>query len=294
MDSVANTPQLKLEGRSGCGLEIFAEDSEYFVRKLSSDPQYNARLEKQMQKQRDFLDGMSDLKGFEVPEIADHGLDVGTNIFWFSMRYVSGIKATEFLSKADTSTLQELGSVFLNYFETLQKESVLSPPPLEAINNKINGLEKNLLSNSKLNSRISNRLLEYLRLTIPKEHLYLGKCHGDFTLSNVLFGKDSIYLLDFLDSFIESPMIDIVKLRQDTKFGWTIIIDKKLEAFKIGRTEIAMKFLDEVIWEYIHSDYGRRLWYNYLEVFNLARVLPYLDDPKEIDFVQNAISELVN
>eukprot|EP00744_Colponema_vietnamica_P017832 GILI01025106.1.p1 GENE.GILI01025106.1~~GILI01025106.1.p1 ORF type:complete len:440 (+),score=77.59 GILI01025106.1:48-1367(+) len=68
----------------------------------------------------------------------------------------------------------------------------------------------------------------------------LGTCHGDFTLSNVLVltpltgdglplspraqSKETfrIALIDFLDSFVESPLADMAKLCQDLKYGWTL------------------------------------------------------------------------
>lgn len=71
-------------------------------------------------------------------------------------------------------------------------------------------------------------------------YLPIGACHGDFTLSNVLVltplsgdglplspraqTKDTfrIALIDFLDSFVESPLADMAKLCQDLKYGWTL------------------------------------------------------------------------
>ena len=40
----------------------------------------------------------------------------------------------------------------------------------------------------------------------------MGKCHGDLTFSNILFNGNNYYLIDFLDSFIESPLLDLVKI----------------------------------------------------------------------------------
>ncbi len=31
-------------------------------------------------------------------------------------------------------------------------------------------------------------------------------------------------MIDFLDSFIETPLMDIVKLRQDTKYNWSYLL----------------------------------------------------------------------
>ena len=38
----------------------------------------------------------------------------------------------------------------------------------------------------------------------------IGICHGDLTFSNILFNGNNYYLIDFLDSFIEYPLMDIV------------------------------------------------------------------------------------
>lgn len=42
----------------------------------------------------------------------------------------------------------------------------------------------------------------------------VGQCHGDLTFSNILFNGNNYYLIDFLDSFLESPLLDLVKIRQ--------------------------------------------------------------------------------
>ncbi len=49
----------------------------------------------------------------------------------------------------------------------------------------------------------------------------VGICHGDLTFSNMLFNGNNYYLIDFLDSFVESPLLDIVKLRQDSAYLWS-------------------------------------------------------------------------
>ena len=49
----------------------------------------------------------------------------------------------------------------------------------------------------------------------------VGQCHGDLTFSNILFNGNNYYLIDFLDSFLESPLLDLVKIRQDSNYGWS-------------------------------------------------------------------------
>lgn len=56
----------------------------------------------------------------------------------------------------------------------------------------------------------------------------VGFCHGDLTLSNMLFLEDGrIGMVDWHDPFLESPLQDICKLFQEIILKWsTQLIDK--------------------------------------------------------------------
>lgn len=45
-----------------------------------------------------------------------------------------------------------------------------------------------------------------------------GFCHGDFGFANMLVGE-RVHMIDFLPSFIESPLIDIATLQLSTEFN---------------------------------------------------------------------------
>ena len=61
--------------------------------------------------------------------------------------------------------------------------------------------------------------------TLPREIILpIGICHGDLTLSNILCGQNQLIFIDWLDSFIDTPLIDIAKLRQDTRFYWSLLL----------------------------------------------------------------------
>ena len=45
---------------------------------------------------------------------------------------------------------------------------------------------------------------------MDKIELPEGFCHGDLTLSNLLFNNDDIVIIDFLDTFLDSTIQDIV------------------------------------------------------------------------------------
>jgi len=112
----------------------------------------------------------------------------------------------------------------------------------------------------------------------------VGNCHGDMTLSNMIFGKD-IYLIDFLDSYIESPTLDLIKLRQDTHLYWSLnMIDKTTDLTKI---KLGLNYIDNWILDnYKIEDY------ELLQIINLLRIYPYTKDEKIINWLDTNIKKL--
>ena len=55
--------------------------------------------------------------------------------------------------------------------------------------------------------------------------------------------KQELYLFDFLDSFVESPLQDFSSLRQDFAFGW-FTVKKKFETRELLRAKQLMRYFD--------------------------------------------------
>ena len=132
-----------------------------------------------------------------------------------------------------------------------------------------------------------------MKTNIPGTPLPIGICHGDFTFSNILFGDNKIYLLDFLDSFIESPLIDLVKISQDTCFKWSIMLEKEMPAHQKNKLIQTFNYLDHEIASFCNNQLGMSKWYNYLQVFNLLRIVPYLSNSEEIFFIEKSLRQIV-
>lgn len=118
----------------------------------------------------------------------------------------------------------------------------------------------------------------------------VGLCHGDLTFSNILFNGNNYYLIDFLDSFIESPLLDIVKLRQDTAWLWSQLM--YVNPFDTIRLRIAFQKIDRELDSYFRGKYewyGR--YYKPLQLMNFLRILQYAHEEKVIDYLKNAIHE---
>ena len=80
------------------------------------------------------------------------------------------------------------------------------------------GLEK------KLDSMKDSALLSHIREQIVDMHVPYSFCHGDLTFANIIFHSNRLYFIDFLDSFIDSYLIDFAKLKQDLFYFWNLKI----------------------------------------------------------------------
>lgn len=223
----------------------------------------------------------------------EQGIEESSGLAWFSMDYVSGRKATEHLALADREELEYLAEVFLLYLQTNLKASEWGRPPLQAIDDKVRQLLLAIYQRGKIKPRLEKALFEYLCDAIPDVPFPKGFCHGDLTLSNILFHRQAIYLIDFLDSFLDSPVIDLVKLRQDTRYYWTWLLDKTLSGYDASKAKIALGYLDQVLCTFMEQDERLVAWHDYLAVMNMARILPYAEQPEEIDFLTLHLEDLL-
>lgn len=287
------TPELKLEGRSGCALDIFSDNGNFFVRKSSVSQSYSERLGKQAAKQASYKNASNTT--FVAPKVINEGANPD-GIYHFDMEYVHGEKFSDYLSKATIYEINDLYNLFENYFEGLFNASEIKEVEKSIIKDKVKDIEQKLLSNNFYSSSFKKLIINTLLNKVPKQKLPLGTCHGDFTFSNILFsGNDKVYIFDFLDSFIESPIIDLVKIRQDTKFYWSIDIDVDLETAKKGRVTQVLQHLDKRFANYIDTKYPEyKDWYNYLELFNLVRIMPYAHNIRDVHFLQKNLQKLIS
>lgn len=115
--------------------------------------------------------------------------------------------------------------------------------------------------------------------------LPVGLCHGDLTLSNLIVGSKEIFLIDFLDSYLESPLQDVAKLYQDLHFGWSTRGNKNLS---VRASILGMKLMPKL---------GLSLRRKYAEAFEiilgltLLRIAPYLKDNTTESWLLHALEK---
>lgn len=251
----------KVKGHSDSNISIRCDGNVNIVVKESD----NIRLLKSIKKHQQF-----NSKWFKTPTI--HGVypELNPNIA-YTMDFINGYSFFEFLNLSSKNDLDKFISKLEGYFTETILDTIKVPTNIFV--NKLNSIDY---------------YNEYYYIFEGNDYinLYTGKCHGDMTLSNMIFKEDDVYLIDFLDSYIESPSMDLIKLRQDTHLHWSFnMIDiKKADLMK---AKISLNYIDRWILDTydIHE-------YHILQIINLIRILPYTHDISLKNFIQTKIKML--
>lgn len=128
----------------------------------------------------------------------------------------------------------------------------------------------------------------------------LGMCHGDLTLSNILVQEsthDRIVLIDFLDSFVESPLADMAKLNQDLSHAWTIRMlaanskNRDAPVDPVRLSVLFHKMLQRVVIEPFGGCDWFRLLFRPMCIVSQMRVMQYAKDERVARYLWGTIVE---
>ncbi len=286
--------ELKIKGHSGCSVDIVCDNSELFVVKKTTDATYSERLMAQAKKQIKAKERCSDV--FQVPQI--YNVESSSDYTSITMEYIYSKCYVDFFETSGVKEIEHFTNSIIKYieFELLNSTEILISKSI--ILNKWENVKLSISRNSKLhlNNHEIKDLIEFynsLLKILPTEiQLPVGCCHGDLTFSNILFCGSQYYLIDFLDSFIESPLLDIVKIRQDTAFGWSNLM--YTNHFDETRIKIISNFIDEIIDSYFDKYAWYQNFYLPFQYLNFFRILQYAKEPIIINYLIGILNKLKN
>jgi len=265
---------LGLKGNSGCELAILGDT----IRK-SCERNYNDRLKLQCKKQTDFNNGI-----FSTPKVYESGID-NQGKFFFNMEFMPCKTFDRVFNTATKAYLDTIIGKLLDF--TIANTKKTTDFSSKIITTKYESVKNNIRAQKNIDVSYLDDIFYSLDETI---NIPEGYCHGDLTFSNLLFDGDNIVLLDFLDTYLDSPMQDIVKIRQDTKYHWSIrMLDCKFDGVKLTQ---CLNYIDKKIdYEFSKNEYYVE-YYAVFQILNLLRIVPYCKEIKNVNYLINEVDKL--
>lgn len=241
-----------LVGHSGCDVQLLTENNLVFVRKTSSGLRYNKRLEKQCQKQRLFKSEF-----VSAPRVIDSGYKCG--LFYFDMEFINGQSFNKLVKNSDFKSILYYFELILNFIsENLKESSLVS-------------FRKEI--EQKLKSIRVGYNIPKITITEKASILNTGYSHGDLTFENILVKDGKVFLIDFLDSYIDSPIIDLSKLKQDLILDWSNRFEYR-DNLSLIKNQWLNKYLDDFVDRVGLSSEAVELQ----RKITFLRILPYTDN----------------
>ena len=283
--------KLEVKGHSGCQIDVVREEDGLYLYKSTHDQGYLNRLQQQGYKQQNA--GKVEMQHIRVPKIIDIQRDVDS--VTLKMEYVYSKNFVGYFEYAGFEQISYFIQALRLYLAYEIQHSPLQIVGAEVLRQKFvdvcdkiqhNSMLQNDLEVQELMKQASCRFDAVAEMELP-----VGVCHGDLTFSNILFNGNNYYLIDFLDSFVESPLLDIVKIRQDSSYLWSQLM------YSGQYDEIRLKIVANKIDEEIVRFARQYDWYRYYPIFqlmNFLRVLQYAHEERVVNYLKQIINQLLH
>jgi len=283
---------IKIPGHSGSRVIVeIGESGEARVIKCSQSP----RLINQSKKQINFFNTNAH-SCIHTPKIFDANFNKEKNQYCLKMEYAHGIDIVSFFCEASVSEVDHFVNTLTSYFK---KNIELSSSYVTANNEiikKIKDVKIKLLQ--KKFKICADRGLSYINRNLAQGKMRLprGICHGDLTYSNMVYNPHTkrICFFDFLDTYFESPVQDMIKIKQDTDFFWTkqLLIGKR--QFDEKRYDIVNENVKTRIDEFFKKYDFFTSTYKVLQILNLLRIIVYSNDCKKVNYLLECIDRIID
>lgn len=263
---------MSLKGNSGCSVE---QQGDKVIKSASGSyvPRLRAQAIKQMCATTWASGQRNQITGTKVLDINECTVS-GEPFISVTMPFIEGDTVAEELLKCKgISTATDLAAFIMSNFAFNKVyESLLI-------------FQRKCDDMIKKTPELQSELDEFMREFGPQlKELRAGYCHGDLTLENIIVGhkpekyiKSSarvLHLIDFLDSFIDTPYVDIATVLQDSLCHWSYRY-KELD-------EEQERYLKNFTHEFLMNVGGcnkenMKLILGFL-LFKIYRIVPYAKD----------------
>jgi len=260
-----------LEGRSKS--KIIFDQKNNIVKKSEFKDIDRFRL--QIYKQQNF-DSLK-IKNIKTPKI----LNVGKG--YFEMEFINGMNFIQFVEDENIKLVNLQIENLLNYLNEIKKIRLNQEKNFPfKINEKIKAL--------KIEKR-HKEIYFFLKNQIERNNLNISStyCHGDLSLSNLIFKEKDIYMVDFLNPFYDTYLMDIAKLRQDSVYFWLFVVNN----FSSIKCEIVVKEINKMLINNFNDEISS-IEFKVIELINFLRIEPYLKNKNEKKQLHKTIYNIFN
>ena len=255
---------MKLYGHSKADLHYFETEHGSFVIKHGDN-----RLKLQVKKQKETRNAL--------PESISHFIDIPCIIRQDEnscvMPFCNGEHILDLLQCGNITKIDFIIDSIFKFTEWEFNKSVLTSVTMKDFEHKLVSLKQCIYD-----KEIVNIIDDMLSIKF-EDTFYVGECHGDLTLDNMIF-DNKIVLIDFLDTYLESPIQDLAKLMQSVNLQWEFVISHK--KYDYNKISIGYEYMKKEILSrcfYSALKWGISVFtLNLVYLINLIRIVPYISD----------------
>ena len=279
----------------GCSIELITKNNIQYIKKTTYDKNYIHRLKLQSNKQQKFKNTINKSQTyFNTPNIIS--TQETEDYYSIIMEYINGQSCIEYFEQSNDISVNNFISEIINFINFELKNSQLldvTKLVIDKFNNTIFNIRKNeLLVNDKDINELITFYEKYIFNSDLKCIIPVGICHGDMTLSNMIFNNKEVYLIDFLDSFVETPLMDIVKLRQDTKYNWSYLLINNKNNLVFENSKSNFYKIDCEITDYYFQQQFYKDNYLTFQILNFLRIFQYVKKDYIIKYLKMVLKDL--
>lgn len=284
--------EIQVKGHSGCQIDIVNDGSNLYIYKSTHDPKYIERLYLQAKKQKEA--SQIEYQHIRIPEIFD--IDKADDHLIIKMEYVYSKNYVDYFEDAGFDNISYFVKALKIFVNAEIANSPLQMVDTQVVKDKFEDVCKKCYANEHIkDDKEVQQILEACSpvfSSLPQQiEIPMGKCHGDLTFSNILFNGNNYYLIDFLDSFIESPLLDLVKIRQDSQYEWSrLMYEGEVDMVRLS---IISHKIDHEIEAYYSQYQWYRDYYHVFQLMNFLRILQYAKEEKVITYLKNVIKSML-
>lgn len=266
--------KIQAASHSGASLEVLKKNKRFIVKKTIYDAITRNKLA--IKKQKKFTKLMT--SSYDIIAIPINNIYETPEKLVVQMPYVEGVGGDAISNKGNKVTANNIKIALNTYLLDALAKSEIKTVNKSIVLEKLTEIEQKSIHNIELFPLLSEAISEVKACSNKNLTIPIGPCHGDFTLSNMKITQDNqLYIFDFLDSFIESPLQDAAKLIQDMYYGWSFRKEKAGLRLKgqLFCESAFPNFIDTLV-----QLYPREM--KILEIMTILRIAPYIDESDNV------------